>query len=198
VVFDPVKRDFSNVNWVGYDWQQFYPDIKGEVMPIGRPKPGGKSVQITIFCDTASGTCHATRRSITGIVKFINGAPIQAYSKRQNTKESSTFGREFVALGIAVEMNEALRYKLRIMGVEVDRPTHCFCDTKSVVTNSVVPHSTLNKKHNFVAYHKVRESVASEAICIAHEKGTNNLADVMTKFLPAPTFKKCVQCILMM
>jgi capsule polysaccharide modification protein KpsS len=187
-VFDPARRDFSNIHWVGHDWKQFYPDINGEIMPIGRPRPRGKSVQISIFCDAAYGACHVTRRSTTGIVKFINGAPIQAYSKRQNTIETSTFGSEFVALKIAAEMNEALRYKLRMMGVEVDGPTNCFCDNKSVVTN---------KKNNFIAYHKVRESVASESIRIAHEKGTNNLADMLTKFLPAPTFKKCVQCILM-
>jgi hypothetical protein len=197
LVFDPARRDFSNIKWVSHDWKQFYPDIQGEVMPIGRPKPRGKSVQISFFCDAAFGSCHVTRRSTTGIVKFINGAPIQAYSKRQNTIETSTFGSEFIALKIAVEMNDALRYKLRMMGVEIDGPTNCFCDNKSVVTNAVVPQSTLSKKHNFVAYHKVRESVASEAVRIAHEKGTNNLADMLTKFLPAPSFKKCVQCILM-
>jgi hypothetical protein len=121
---------------------------------------------------------------------------IQAYSKRQNTIETSTFGSEFIALNIAAEMNDALRYKLRMMGVAIDGPTNCFCNNKSVVTNAVVPQSTLNKKHNFVAYHKVRESVAWEAIQIAHKKGTNNLADMLTTFLPVPSntynvFKWC-------
>lgn len=82
-------------------------------------------------------------------------------------------------------------------GVPICGATNCFCDNKSVVTNSVIPQSTLNKKHNFVAYHKVRESVASQAMRIAHEKGIPNLSDVLTKFLAAPNFKKCVQCILM-
>jgi ABC-type sugar transport system ATPase subunit len=68
-----------------------------------------------------------------------------------------------VALRITVEMNEALRYKLRMMGVPIDRPMNGFCANKSVVTNSVVPQSTLSKKHNSIAYHKVQESVASEA-----------------------------------
>jgi hypothetical protein len=93
-------------------------------------------------------------------------------------------------------MNEALRYKLRMMGVPIVGPTNGFCDNKSVVTNSVTPQSTLSKKHNAIAYHKVRESVAAEAIRIAHEKGDDNLSDVLTKFLPGPKFKMCVQCIL--
>jgi hypothetical protein len=100
-------------------------------------------------------------------------------------------------LRLAIEMNEALRYKLRMMGIPVADETNCFCDNKSIVTNSVVPQSTLHKKHNFVAYHKVREAVASKSVRIAHEKGQQNLSDVLTKFLAAPAFKKCVQCILM-
>jgi hypothetical protein len=197
VVFDPVQKDFEELPWLTHDWKQFYPDINGEVLPPGQPEARGNPVQINLFCDAAHATCHLTRRSTTGIIIFINGAPISWYSKRQNTIESSTFGSEFVALKIAVEMNEALRYKLRMMGIPIVGETNCFCDNQSVVTNSIVPQSTLTKKHNFVAYHKVRESVASEAISIAHEKGKHNLSDVLTKFLPAPSFRQCVQCILM-
>jgi hypothetical protein len=197
IVFDPLEKLHDGVEWVTHDWKQFYPDITGEVMPPGRPKPRGKAVQINIFCDAAHATCHMTQRSTTGIMIFINGSPTSWYSKRQNTIDASTFGSEFVALWIAIEMNEALRYKLRMMGISINGESNCFCDNNSVVTNSIVPQSTLHKKHNFVAYHKVREAVASQMVRIAHEKGKNNLSDVLTKFLPAPSFKKCVQCILM-
>jgi hypothetical protein len=52
------------------------------------------------------------------------------YAKRQNTIESSTFGSEFVALRIAYELNDALRYKLRMFGVCIDGPTNSFCDNE--------------------------------------------------------------------
>jgi hypothetical protein len=197
VVFDPFVKDFSNTEWTGQDWKLFYRDITGDVLPTGRPMERGNPVQITLFCDAAHGTCHMTRRSTTGIVVFINGAPISWYSKRQNTIESSVFGSEFVALKIAVEMNEALRYKLRMMSIPIMGPTNCFCDNKSVVTNAAIPQSTLQKKYNMIAYHKVPESVASEAIQIAHEPGKFNLADCLTKFLKPPDFRRCIQCILM-
>ena len=64
--------------------------------------------------------------------------------------ESSTFGSEFIALKTAVEMNEGLRYKIRMMGVPLRGPTNVFCDNKSVVTNSTVPESTLKRKHNSI------------------------------------------------
>jgi hypothetical protein len=150
----------EQVDWTSQDWTQFYLDVKGEVTPHDQPEPRGRSFQVNIFCGAAHATCHVTWRSMTGILLFINGAPIIWYSKRQNKIETSTFGSEFVALRIAVEMNEALRYKIRMMGIPLMGPTIGFCDNKSVVTNSSIPQSTLNKKHNSIAYHKVRESVA--------------------------------------
>jgi hypothetical protein len=102
---------------------------------------------------------------------------------QQETKddESLTFGLEFVALKIATEA-KALQYKLRMFKIPINRPTSGFCDNKLVVTNLMNPESTLNKKHNTVAYHKLRESLAMRAIRIAHEQGKENCSDVLTKF----------------
>ena len=60
-----------------------------------------------------------------GVLIFVNRAPIIWYSKRQNTVESSTFGSEFTAMRTAVDLIEALRYKLRMFGVPIEGSTHC-------------------------------------------------------------------------
>ncbi len=60
------------------------------------------------------------RRSQTGILVFVNKAPILWHSKRENTVEASTFGSEIIALKNAIELIEALRYKLRMFGVEIE------------------------------------------------------------------------------
>jgi hypothetical protein len=73
-----------------------------------------------------------------------------------------------------------------MMGIPIEGPTNTFSDSKSVVCNVAYPESTLQKKHNAVAYHKVRESVAAEAIRVVHEAGELNLSDILTKFLPIP------------
>jgi hypothetical protein len=149
-----------------------------------------------MFCDASHATDLITRRSTTGIIFFLNGTPINWYSRRQNTIESSTFGSEFVALKIATEMNEALRYKLRMFGIRIDGPTNTFCDNKSVVTNVTHPESTLTKKHNSIAYHKVRECVAMKALRVCHESGKMNCSDVLTKFLGYDAHYKCCGYIL--
>ena len=128
-----------------------------------------------------------TRHSQTGILLFLNRAPIIWYSKRQNTVETSTFGSEFFAMRIAVELIEALRCKLRMFGIPLDGPTNVFCDNEAVTKNATIPESTLKKKHNSIAYHRTREAVAAETIRVAKEDGLTNLADVLTKLLPQAT-----------
>ena len=65
---------------------------------------------------------------MTGILMFVNRAPIIWYSKRQNCVETSTFGSEFTAIKNAVELIAALIYKLRMFGVPIDGTTDMFCD----------------------------------------------------------------------
>jgi len=74
-----------------------------------------------------------TRRSQTGIILYVNKAPIIWYSKRQNTVESATFGSEFIALKTAIDQIDGLRYKLRMFGIPLDGPTKVFCDNDAVV-----------------------------------------------------------------
>ena len=118
------------------------------------------------------------------------------YSKRQNTVKSSTFGLEFVAAKTSVEMVEGLRYKLRMMGVAVEGPTNVFCDNVSVIQNSSNPESTLKKKHNAIAYHRIREAITAGTIRLAEEDGQTNLADILTKLLPGPRLKTLMSRIL--
>jgi hypothetical protein len=87
---------------------------------------------MTCFVDADHAGCQVTRRSHTGVLIYVNRAPILWYSKRQNTVETSTFGSKYVAARIAVEMIEGLSYKLRMMGIEVDGPTTVLCDNQSV------------------------------------------------------------------
>lgn len=127
-----------------HDWKEYYPDAF-EAIPTNAPPPRGHAVQINMFCDASHATDLITRRSTTGIIIFIQGTPILWYSKRQNTIESSTFGSEFVAMKIATEMVEGLRYRLRMMGVPIDGPVNTLCDNDSVVKNVTNPASTLKK-----------------------------------------------------
>ena len=148
------------------------------------------------FVDADHAGDRITCRSHTGIIIFLNSAPILWFSKRQNTVETSTFGSEFVALKICTEMIEGLRYKLRMFGILIDGPTSVYCDNQAVVLNTTMPESMLKKKHNSIAYHRVREAVAAGTIQITWEDTHTNLADMFTKLLRANILHDLVKKVL--
>ena len=185
IVFDPktpiIDEKAFNMN---ADWTDFYGDVLEE-LPPKMPTPLGKSVCISCFVDANHAGNVITRRSHTGVIIYVQNAPIIWFSKRQNTVESSSFGSEFVALRIAKDLLVALRYKLRMFGVRVDGPANVFCDNSGVVKNTSIPESTLMKKHNAINYHSIREAVAAKILRVGKEDGMTNLADLFTKVLTA-------------
>ena len=175
--------------------REIYADAKDE-KPYNMPEARGNAVDISAFVDADHAGNRVTRRSHTGIIIYVNMAPIVWYSKRQNTVETSTFGSEFVALKIAVELIESLIYKLRMFGIPIEGEARIFCDNESVVNSSSSPEEVVKKKHCSVAYHKVRETVAAGKILIYYESTNTNLADLLTKPLSASKRQPLVQAIL--
>jgi hypothetical protein len=195
LVFDDTTPHFDPARFTTPDWSQFYPGA-AETLPPNMPEERGNAVTTTCYVDADHAGCHVTRRSHTGILIFMNKAPIIWYSKRQNTVESSTFGSEFIAMKTAIDQVEALRYKLRMMGIPLDGSTSVFCDNESVFKNATHPESTLKKKHNAIAYHRTREAQAAGMVRIAWQPGETNLADLFTKLLPGPRLRELVGFIL--
>ena len=182
IAFDPDYPIIDESRFRQYDWSDFYQDAE-EAIPPDAPEPLGKPVSLHCFVDADLAGNVVTRRSQTGILIFLNRAPVVWHSKKQNTVESSTFGSEIVALKNAIELIKSLRYKLRMFGVPIIGPADIFCDNEAVTTNCTTPESTIKKKHHSIAYHYNREAVASKTVRIAKEDSDTNLADLFTKLL---------------
>ena len=161
--FDPRHPDIDECAFSTYEWYDFYRDAKEQV-PIGMSPPYGCPVSTHCFVDADHASNTVTQRSQTGILIFLDRAPIVWYSKRQNTMETSTFGSELIAMRTAVEHIEALRYKLRMFGIPIEGPTNVFCDNEAVFKNTTIPESTLKKNHNSICYHHFREAVAARVM----------------------------------
>jgi len=170
-VFNDFKRE---------EWLDFYHNAREE-LSTKMPEPLENPVHVLAKVDANHAGNMKTRRSHSGILIYINQALIIWYSERHNTVEASSFGSEYIALRICTEMVEALRYKLRCFGVPVEGPTDVLCDNQSVVTNSSVPTSVLNKRHITICYHRVREAQAAGIIQVGWIEGEKNLADLFTK-----------------
>ena len=168
VVMDPTQWD---IEWIGEKGEaqpqerarymkELYPDAKDN-LPHDMLKPLGKGVNIGCFVDADHAGNKITRRSHTGVIIFLNSSPIIWYSKRQKTVESSTFGSELVAMKQAMDMIEGLIYKLRMFGISVEGEVRVMCDNMAAVKSGSNPDSRLQKKHNSIAFHRVREAVAA-------------------------------------
>ena len=118
--------------------RRIYHDEREEI-PENVPDIRGKEVQLNIYVDSDHAGNKVTRRSQTGILIFLNKDLIVFDSKRQNTVESSIFGSEYIALKLVMEKIIGLRYKLRVMGVEIYGPASIFFDNESVVKSAVNP-----------------------------------------------------------
>mmetsp|Transcript_1845 Transcript_1845/g.3762 ORF Transcript_1845/g.3762 Transcript_1845/m.3762 type:complete len:104 (-) Transcript_1845:333-644(-) len=70
-----------------------------------------------------------------------------------------------------------------MMGIPVDGPLFVYCDNKSVINNTFIPESTLQKKSNSIAYHFVHEGCAKDKRRIHYVDTHSNLADLTTKML---------------
>ena len=196
MVFDETMPNFDETsNFANVDWTETYPEAK-EVIPLDMPQPRGKPVVMSCFEDADHAGDVVTRRSHTGLIIFVNRAPIYWYSKKQNTVETSTFGSEFVAMKQAVEIIEGLRYKLRMMGFPLEGPCSVFCDNSAVVQNTSRPESQLKKKNLSISYHRCREAQAANVIRIAKEGTNTNIADMFTKLLAGTKLRDlCKLCL---
>jgi hypothetical protein len=124
---------------------------------------------------------------------MLNNTPIGWISKRQKTVETSTYGSELVTSRVATESILEVRYMLRSLGVALDGPALMLGDNMSVVLNTTVPSSVLLKKHNAIAYQRVREAITARIMRFAYIKSEENVSYVLTKPLSNEKFHHLVK-----
>ena len=97
------EPDFSYLKDQEYDWTRSVYSGACEQIPHDIPKPLGKHVQTTHYVDANLHHDLATGKAVTAVLHFLNQTPIDAYTKRQSTVETATYGSEFVAAKTAVD-----------------------------------------------------------------------------------------------
>jgi hypothetical protein len=102
--------------------------------------------------------------------------------------ETSTYCSELVASRVATELILEIRNMLRSLGVALDGPAFILGDNMSIVLNPTNASSVLKKKHNAIAYHRVREAIAARIMRFSYIKSDENVSDVLTKPLSNENF----------
>ena len=189
------EPDYSDLPERLYDWTSIYGDVQ-ELLPTDAPEPLGKPVTTTHYFDANLYHDMLTGRSLTATLHFVNATPIDAYTKKQATVETATYGSEFLAARTCVEQIIDLRTTLRYLGVPIRSTSYMFGDNESVVNSSTTPHAKLHKRHTALSFHRVREAIASKFIVFHHIPGKDNPADILSKHWSYSDVWKNLQCIL--
>ena len=66
----------------------------------------------------------------------------------------------------------------------------------SSTTSSTLPHSTLSKRHNILAYHRVREAIASKILSYHGIRAGYNLSDMLSKHWDHPSVYNMIMMLL--
>ena len=109
----------------------------------------------------------------------------------------ATYGSEFVAAKTATEQNMDLRHTLRYLGVPIKSKSYLFGNNRSVVTSGTLPHSTMSKRYNILAFHRVIEAIAAKIIDFHWIQSEYNLSDMLCKHLEHNKIFPMIQKLLM-
>ena len=135
------------------------------------------------------------RRSTSGYIFQLSRAPISWRSKKQTCVALSTAEAEYMALASAVQ--EAIwleRLISDLLGTKEETVT-VYEDNQSTISMGKNQQYHGRTKHIAIKYHFVRENVTAGVVRIPYCKSEDMLADIFTKPLSAPRFKKLCQLI---
>lgn len=135
----------------------------------------------TIYVDSDWAGDKDDRKSTTGYVILLAGAPISWKSKKQRSVTLSTVEAEYMALSEVVRevtWPTNLLEEIRLQDYAA-KPVNIFVDNKGAQSNE----TSESSKHIDVRCHYVREKLLRGEIQLTHVDSEFNLADIFTKVL---------------
>ena len=83
-------------------------------------------------------------------------------TKKQNSVEKNTFSSKFIEMKCCTGYIIGLRFRLRMIGIPCEDPAFVCGDHISLLCNTPIPDSALNKMRNSITFHFVREGSAMD------------------------------------
>lgn len=155
---------------------------------------GGDTCRVNGFVDSDYAGDLDRRRSTTGYVFSIHGAPVSWRSMLQATVALSTTEAEYMALAEGVKEALWLWGLLGDFGIKQDR-VDLWCDSQSAIhlAKNQVHHA--RTKHIDVRYHFVRDVIEEGDISLMKVHTDENPADMLTKVVTGGKFQHCLDLL---
>ena len=129
------------------------------------------------------------RKSTTGFIfKLFERCTISWNTKRQASVAASSTEAEYMALFEAVKEALWLRSLAASIKIKISEPIIIYEDNNGCISIANNPTSHKRSKHIDIKYHFSREQVEKNVITLEHISTGNQIADALTKPLPAIKF----------
>ena len=136
---------------------------------------------------------HADRKSTSGHVFLLMGAPVSWGSKKQSSVSLSTSEAEYIALSLAIQEGKWVhRLLCEILDAAMDKSEPELTimeDNQSCIKMTKNPVNHGRAKHIDIKYHHIRDEVKRGEVKLEYCETATMLADIMTKGLPGPRHK---------
>ena len=149
---------------------------------------GREPANLLGFSDASYACCPDTGKSVGAYCFSLGDGVISWAARKQKTVAQSTCDAEYIAC------SEAARecMWLRMLTSEIDlpqlHPTPLLTDNEAALALAKDPRFHARAKHINTKYHYIRECVDNDALLVSYVPTKDNVADILTKPLPAPTF----------
>ncbi|TYZ61548.1 hypothetical protein PybrP1_003633 [[Pythium] brassicae (nom. inval.)] len=141
---------------------------------------------VTAYCDANWGNDKVSRRSTSGVLIIMGGAPVVYKSKRQSTMAVSSVEAEYLSLALATQDVAWLRFLLEEVGIILRGPSTICTDNQSAIQIATNHGYIPRAKHIDIRAHFVRDHVESGTIELKYVLSKSQLAEFLTKMLPTP------------
>ena len=150
---------------------------------------------MTCYADSDWAGCTATRKSTSGVLCSVLGSTICTISRTQQTLALSSGEAELYALGLGI----AESLFLRSLILEANLATTCkimiFTDSTAGKSMATRFGTTRKTKHIELRYLYMQELITSGLVIIKKVLGTNNPADILTKYVSKDVLHKHLNAV---
>ena len=147
------------------------------------------------YTDADWGADIDDRHSTSGYIFFMADGPVSWISRRQKTIALSSTEAEYMALSDAMKKVMWQRALTKELGYPIDQPTPIAADNQGSIFLAVNPVHDRRTKHIDIRYHFMCELLEERHAELLFVRTTNQLADILTKVLPAKRHIDLVQKI---